>query len=412
MRGLKCCLVIGMVVAFCGVAAAQSESEQVINERNGTAQLAANGDAALAAQAVMDYWTAERMAEAQAMPVPSMVVTDTGASSVVRQSLGTPGAVDGHPPGGGPFVPKEHKFKASEQQAAMAAPQTFGVPPANPLSGPYGPFQRWSMEADYKTWPRSVHGKLFFSLNGGNWVCSATAINRSTIATAGHCVSDGAGNFGSNWMFCPSYLQTGVNPLRGCWAGNGGAVTSTAWHFSGEPDYDYACVVTALTGTVIADKLGNVTGWTGRAWNWGIDVMETTFGYPQEAPFNGTIIEETVSPEWYGIDFVAGGQVSKVIGSDLTGGSSGGGWIMGWRHPSAEVADTDGNTYTDAGSANLWLNGVNSHKRCVQTCASPPTAAAGIFWQEMTSPPFANNAAIGGESEDVFAACFASANNN
>jgi len=412
MRGLKCCLAIGMVVAVCGVAAAQSGSEQIINERNGTAQLAPKGDAAMSAQAVMEYWTAERMAEAQPMPIPTAVVTDTGASTVVaRPSLGTPGAVDGHTPGGGPFVPKVHEFKASEQQAAMAAPQAFGTAPTDPLNGPYGPFQRWTMEANYLTWPRSVHGKLFFSLNGGNWVCSATAINRSTIATAGHCISDGAGNFGSNWLFCPSYITTGVNPAVGCWAGNGGATTSSAWHFSGEPDYDYACVVTAVTGTVVANKLGNVTGWAGRAWNWGSNMMTTTFGYPAEAPFNGTIIEETVSPEWYDWDPVAGGQVSKVIGSDLTGGASGGGWILGWRHPNAEVADTDGNSYTDGGVANLWLNGVNSHKRCRTACTTPPTATQGIFWQEMTSPPFVNTAS-GGESEDVFAGCFASANNN
>ncbi|MND07009.1 hypothetical protein D3C83_287500 [compost metagenome] len=52
------------------------------------------------------------------------------------------------------------------------------------------------------------------------------------------------------------------------------------------------------------------------------------------------------------------------------------------------------------------MNGVNSHKRCVGNCQSPPTTTTGVFWQEMTSPPFRNTAA-GDETEDNFAVCFA-----
>ncbi len=123
-------------------------------------------------------------------------------------------------------------------------------------------------------------------------------------------------------------VPTACNPARGCWAW-ASATTSGAWHFSGDPDYDYACVVTQVTGTVIADKIGNVTGWAGRAWNW-VASRRLTFGYPQAAPFNGTVIQQTASVDWYNMDFTAGGQVSKIIGSDLTGGSSGGGWFLSW----------------------------------------------------------------------------------
>jgi V8-like Glu-specific endopeptidase len=290
-------------------------------------------------------------------------------------------------------------------------PQAFGVPPNDPLNGPYGPFQRYAMQGTYLNFPRSLPGKLFFSLGTQNFVCSASPINRSTIATAGHCLSSGNGTFATNVLFCPSYTQAGVNPARGCWS----VVqiwTTGPWHVNGDPDYDYACRVTHTVGTIIANKMGNVTGWAGRAWNW-VDVPEMTFGYPQAAPFNGTIIQQTASVDWYNVDFTPGAQVSKVIGSDLTGGSSGGPWYLSWRHPSAEVADTDGFSSTDpVNTSGPHINGVNSHKRCRTHCGSPPSAVAGVFWQEMTSPPFRLDPADGNDSEDIFALCFAHVNNN
>jgi hypothetical protein len=185
-----------------------------------------------------------------------------------------------------------------------------------------------------------------------------------------------------------------------------------AWHTGGDPDYDYACGVTALTGTVHANKLGNITGWVGRAWNW-VDVPEITTGYPQAAPFVGNTLQMTASVDWYNVDFTGGGQVSKVIGSDLTGGSSGGGWFLSWRHPTLDIADTDGSGATDpANNSGPHINGVNSHKRCSVHCGSPPSATQGVFWQEMTSPPFRLDAADNADSEDVFAVCFANAANN
>jgi len=186
--------------------------------------------------------------------------------------------------------------------------------------------------------------------------------------------------------------------------------TSSAWFINGDPDYDYACIVTPTTGTVVANKIGNVTGWAGRAWNWSSDQPEITFGYPAASPFAGNVIMQTASTEWYNWEATPGGQVSKVIGSDLTGGASGGGWFLGWRAPGAEVADTDGNNATDPLTAGPYINGVNSHKRCVTNCNNPPSTTAGVFWQEMTSPPFLSGGSQ--DSEAVFAVCLAHANNN
>lgn len=400
-----CLLAIALLFALAGGATAQDLTV--------VATAGSGADAQATALAVQDYWTPERMASAQPIPIPEVVTTESASLAEAPLIAGEPGMVNGHRAGGGPFTPTVRVFKRSEQQA-VATPQALGTAPTNPQSGPYGPFQRWTMEGNYLSGPRGYHGKLFFSIGVSNFVCSATVIGRSTVATAGHCVSTGAGSFGTNFLFCPSYYNGagGIHPSRGCWAWTS-VVASGPWFSTGNPDYDYACIVTATNGTLIANKIGNVTGWSGRAWNWASEQPVITFGYPAASPFPGNIIQQTASTEWYNWDAVAGGQVSKVIGSDLTGGASGGGWFLGWRAPGAEIVDTDGSDITDAGGlGGPFINGVNSHKRCIVNCNNPPSAGAGVFWQEVTSPPFLSTPAADADSEEIFATCLAHANNS
>lgn len=368
-----------------------------------------------------NYWTPERMARAKPMPIPTKVLSraefESAASEVDSQvdEQAAPGYGTGCSPRKAAtcesverIIPLTDSLYAVATGAMEGAQPQHGSKPGNPKTGPYGPFQRWTEFDAITVYPKSTHGKLFFTLSGTNFVCSATVVNRSTLITAGHCNSDGNGHFATNRLFCPSY-RNGANPARGCWS----VVTSVVaghWHSGGDPDYDYACLVTANTGSVVANKIGNVTGWMGRAWNWSSSQAERTFGYPQAAPFNGNRLITTASSEWYTHDFVGGGQVSKVIGSDLTGGSSGGSWAIGWSFTGHEFPDTDGSGSTDPGAN--WVNGVNSHKRCLVNCATPPTATNGVFWQEMTSPPFRNTGSDNDESEDVLALCFANGNNN
>ncbi len=397
-------IVAGLIAVMAGGALAQQQGPVM----EPTSQAQAEAEAA----AVMAYWTADRMASAEPVPIPTRLIEESAQEESQPVVTGDPGVVNGHRPGGGPYFEQKRVLKRSE--VAALAPQVFGTAPTNPRDGPYGPFQRWTMEGSYLGGYRRIHGKLFFSLGGVNYVCSGTVIGRSTVATAGHCNSDGAGSFATNRLFCPSYYNntptTGApHPARGCWAVTT-SVVGGPWHSGGDPDYDYACLVTNTTGTVVANKIGNVTGWAGRAWNW-TDVPEMAFGYPQAAPFLGNTIQQVASVDWYAWNATAGGQVSKVIGSDLTGGSSGGGWFIGWSAPGAEIPDTDGSWATDPLTAGPYINGVNSHKRCVTNCSDPPSTTAGVFWQEMTSPPFRSDADTS-DSEDVFALCLAHSNNN
>jgi len=367
------------------------------------------------ALAIAEYWTPERMAEAKPMPIPTRIV-DPADQAVPDQYSppGPPGFSPGWAPASGlpqPDPGTEYVIEPGHPLYAvatgqLAAPQ-HGTKPTNPLSGPYGPFQRWTWYGRYLTYPTATIGKLFFSLGTSNFVCSATVIQKNTVITAGHCNSDGAGTFATNRMFCPSYNAGGINPTSGCWS----VVlskTSAGWHNNGDPDYDYACLVTATTGTVVNDNIGDFTGWFGRAWNWGPSQATFSFGYPAASPFPGFHIITVAATEWYTHDFDSGDQVSKLMGNDMTGGASGGSWVIGLAHRNSEYVDTDGFSATDPGAFQFpWVNGVNSHKRCLVTCASPPTATNGVFWQEMSSPPFEQDGSDTDDMHDITEVCFA-----
>ena len=202
------------------------------------------------AQSTQDYWTEERMANATPMTPPTRLVENLPAQQNLPVVSGDPGFVNGWQPGSGPYVEQKQTFPRASM-SGVGNPQAFGVPPTNPLNGPYGPFQRWTMQGTYLPWPRAIHGKFFFSFGASNFVCSASVIGRSTIATAGHCISNGNGTTATNMMFCPSYNQGGVNPQRGCWAVVGQWTTS-AWHHNADADSDYACGIMHTSGTVIA----------------------------------------------------------------------------------------------------------------------------------------------------------------
>jgi V8-like Glu-specific endopeptidase len=287
------------------------------------------------------------------------------------------------------------------------------VPPGFPTDyNNYAPFQRFTWDYPYTQYPVSTVGKLFFTQNQKNYVCSASVINKSTLATAGHCVHAGNNSlsgWSTNVLFCPSYRPVNTaDPVRGCWRGVS-LTTSFQWFNASNFDRDYGCIVTATSGTKIATSIGNVTGWLGRAWNWPSKQCTFAWGYPAAAPFPGDRIITDVSTEWYQLNMnPSEAQLSKYIGNDMTGGSSGGPWWLnmasrGGLYP--EYANTDGSDITDPwqgkGNAPL-INGVNSHKRCTQSGCP----AGSIFTQEMGSPQFRSTTADINESEDVFAVCF------
>ena len=223
--------------------------------------------------AVKQYWTAERMANA--IPADKQV----GAQGALPAPVG-------------------------DAAAALAPAQQ--VPPP------------------YTSQPTSTNGKVFFSDGGSNFVCSGTAVlsgNNSTVWTAGHCVHDGASGFHTNWAFVPAYAD-GSRPY-GTWAASS-LFTTSGWASAGDFSYDLGAAKVAPVG---GSSLTNVVGGRSVAFNYARSQNYASHGYPAGPPFDGQRLWVCNSPLVYNDN--AANPPTMGIDCDMTGGSSGGGWIVG-----------------------------------------------------------------------------------
>lgn len=166
-------------------------------------------------------------------------------------------------------------------------------------------------------------GKVFFTLGGSNYVCSANAVssaNESTVATAGHCLNEGPGTFATRFTFVPAY-QNGSAPY-GQWTATE-LHAPTNWTSGGDITYDTGfAVVSSPTGISLSDTVGA----SGVAFNDSRGLTYSAFGYPAASPFTGETLQYC-----YGTatDDPYGQSESQGIPCDMTGGSSGGPWFIG-----------------------------------------------------------------------------------
>ncbi|GAB3826479.1 trypsin-like serine peptidase [Kribbella italica] len=166
----------------------------------------------------------------------------------------------------------------------------------------------------------SSAGKVFFSYNGLNYVCSASTINNSyknLIITAGHCVHGGAGQgWHSNIVFAPSYYngQSGA----GLWNWSQ-ARAFNSWIDSSDFSHDQAFVtLQQRNGQNLIDAVGG----NGLVWGNGRDQAGTRiWGWPAEPPYNGEV------PYYCDGTTFAWGSTDAALGCTMNGGASGGPWM-------------------------------------------------------------------------------------
>ena len=180
----------------------------------------------------------------------------------------------------------------------------------------------WSV-ADAITY---TNGKVFFTDGGTNYVCSGTAVsasNESVVWTAGHCVHDGPGDFHTNWSFVPAYNSgTSLGTFVAEYL-----YTSSAWAASGEFGEDFGAArvypnTATLTDTIATSRAVSTVAGTASDQ---LGKRRDSFGYPAAGKFNGRDLrycdsyvsrtDSNATPATMGIP------------CDMTGGSSGGGWI-------------------------------------------------------------------------------------
>jgi hypothetical protein len=271
-------------------------------------------------QALDAYWTPERMSSAvDANNMPA--VTDGAAKQKDKNNSDAANARDAagkgqKPAPDGPAGKGEGKAPQSSSPAlTQGQAKTFAYQPGFP----------------YYSFAARTEGKVFFTSNGVNYVCSASIVyseGRDEVWTAGHCVYDpGTGTWNYNWVFVPAYDHNwrpyGTWYAKQLWSTSG-------WIGGGDFSNDIGVAIMWQNwnwGTYSYWHIADYLGGQGITWNQSKYQYVTALGYPAAYPFDGESLWACTggtAPEW---TFLWWSANTLKLPCDMTGGSSGGGWI-------------------------------------------------------------------------------------
>jgi hypothetical protein len=186
-------------------------------------------------------------------------------------------------------------------------------------------------------------GRILFTMGGVDYICSGSVIDDistgngySTVLSAGHCAYDSADGWATKWMYIPDFddapTYTCANSAFGCWTATRLAVHSqfvSAGGFNDQAvavDFSFARVGLGGKGLVGTDELDARTQGYGLKTS-GVSLTDTlwAFGYPAAGKYRGNDLvycKGTLRNDPYGADTLG-------MACNMTGGSSGGGWITG-----------------------------------------------------------------------------------
>jgi V8-like Glu-specific endopeptidase len=262
---------------------------------------------------------------------------------------GTPGFSPGQAPTIAPSASQGVQLtppQAIESEPSAISPRNFGT-----LNHPF-------TTARVATKVRAVNpaivfpylpaGKLFFEIDGSAFVCSAAVIKPRVVVTAAHCVSEfGANKFYSNFRFAPGYTN-GRAPV-GVWSYKRVFVKKSYLNGT-DPCFSGAVGIVCASDVAVfvmndrgGKKIGSVTGTFGFGFNnYGyVDFLRkrvnqlTQLGYPVDLD-RGLLMQRTDSLSYIDGELAR----NQIIGSLMTGGSSGGPWLVNFgMAPSAPGLD-------------------------------------------------------------------------
>lgn len=310
---------------------------------------------------VTSYWTSERLRSAKPM---DLIEVDPNVAPTVTQPAdkGPRGFAEGRRPTANlPADASERLMQAlGEQESPQVSLAAFSY---------VYPFDTYA-DPDYNSYPDQTIGRLFFTLDGQNYSCSASVIRPHTLVTARHCVYNYSdGHWATNEVFYPALYNGSSNgKYGGAWHGR----RSATW-VSGAASLDYDIGFIQLFdhndsgcgGSSRTPPIEAYTGFLGYTWNGDFSQRQwAIFGYPAATnsvdgnPFNGN---------WMIRSDAATGQVASFgytntteVGSDQTGGTSGGPWIIGYC-PGPNSTFCANNVFITHGDGD-YVNSVNSFK--------------------------------------------------
>ncbi len=225
----------------------------------------------------------------------------------------------------------------------MLEAKPFPVDPPDPLGKPASPVDSGAgasaapkldptpseVITDPSAAPYSAHGRLFFRLDGEEYVCSGTVVDsrgRNVVITAGHCVYDPPlGKWVTDMVFVPGYTRSDLdNAPFGTF--NATWLATTA-HWKGGADteahsYDFGAVA-------LDSPLQNQTG--ARKIEFDAELTDRTveiFGYPvmPSPEYDGEDLIRCI-PASLDFDLRPPPAPYMAWPCDMTKGASGGGWI-------------------------------------------------------------------------------------
>jgi hypothetical protein len=234
-------------------------------------------------------------------------------------------------------------------------------------------------------------GKVYFSMDGGNWQCSGTPATDSrsgfsVVLTAGHCAYDEVnGAFATNWVFIPAWDEkpatfstacSNGTTAFGCWHAAALVVDSgyaTAGGFNDQATrHDFAFAVVGGGGFNGATQLESVvTSFSVSTSSVTTGATVYAFGFPAAGKYKGNNLTYCAGPaitDQYNDDDTFG------VGCDMTGGSSGGGWMAPFTASSGTGSLGGLNSYGYSGIRNMYGPDFNADTQAVYNRATTTTS--------------------------------------
>ena len=310
-------------VLSCVIATTAAQSQVRIN--GSTATFALPNQTNQAARG-MDFANAKPMVIPAARTLPPAQAQAIASALDPLQVFGAPGAEEGDPGTG--------QLNQVQLVAPQDVPQGSGIEPEE-FGTSAQPFTTSEVNAigdlTVNYYPYRAAGKLFFNIGSSSYLCSASLIKPGIVVTAAHCVANyGQKQFYSGWTFVPAY-NNGSAPY-GSWTA-ASATVPTAYYDGTDNCTQYGVIcpddVAVITLNPQSGRYAGyyagwfAYGWNGYGYNASSQALISQLGYPV-ALDGGLLMQRNDSQGFVSSSF----SNNTIIGSLMTGGSSGGPWLV------------------------------------------------------------------------------------